>query len=202
MTRDSRLAKIESDIEGFVRAAYPEMIIRADFWEHDPTRIALFFVDERFRGLYPQQRYHYLMHLIPDDYCRSTLEDTVWFELTPDERPEEVEYPDEGLIAAIKADVLAALQTSGFFGALDELLSPADVDSQRRQCSGDFRHARQALEKCGFAQSDWSDVFHVLMAEGGFCDCEVLYNVAPESRLRAGHWRQHLSTTGKVNDAP
>jgi hypothetical protein len=24
------------------------------------------------------------------------------------------------------------------------------------------------------------DVFHVLMDRGGFCDCEILYNAAPE----------------------
>jgi hypothetical protein len=95
---DSRLTKIESDIRGFVRASYPEMVVRAEYWATDPSRIALFFVDERFRTLYPRQRYHYLVSLIPKDYYDSTLADTVWFELTPGERPEMVENdPDEEL---------------------------------------------------------------------------------------------------------
>jgi hypothetical protein len=59
---DSRLAKIESDIRGFVRASYPDMTIRAEYWAKDPSRIALFFIDERFRTLYRRQRYHYLVH--------------------------------------------------------------------------------------------------------------------------------------------
>jgi hypothetical protein len=62
---DSPLAKIESDIRGFVRASYPDMIVHAEHWKEDPSRIALFFIDEHFKGLYPRQRYHYLVHLIP-----------------------------------------------------------------------------------------------------------------------------------------
>jgi len=109
--QDIRLAKIESDIRGFVRASYPEMVVRAEYWEQDPSRIALFFIDERFRGLYPRQRYHYIVHLIPKDYYDSTLADTQWFELTPDERPEEVgDDPDEEFIASITSDVMGVLQ--------------------------------------------------------------------------------------------
>jgi hypothetical protein len=186
MTQDDRLVTIETDLQRFVRVVYPDMVVRAEYWE---SRIALFFIDERFRGLYPRQRYHYLLRPIPEDY-RSTLENTVWFELTPDEHPEDIEHSDEELIAAIKQDVLVALEDSGFFTTLDELLCPARVDSLRHECSGDFRHSKLALEKSGFAESDWSDVFHVLMDEGGFCDCEILYNVASESRLKANHWRK------------
>lgn len=187
--KDNRLATIESDVQHFVRAAYPAMVVRAEYWSRDPSRIALFFIEERFRGLYPRQRYHYLLHLIPEAYYRSNLADSVWFELTPDEDPESIEHPDEELIAEIKPDVLEALQHRGFFATLDELVYPKDGNSHRQDCSGDFRLSKQVLEMCGFAESDWSDVFHVLMGEGAFCDCEALYNVAPESRLRAGYWR-------------
>lgn len=191
MSKDDRLAKIESEVQQFVRVAYPAMIVRAEHWSHDPSRIALFFIEETFKGLYPAQRYHYLLHLIPDEYYRSTLADSVWFELTPGEDPETIEYPDEELIAEIKPDVLVALRNSGFFTTLDKLVYPEDGNPHRRECSGDFRHSKQVLGMCGFAESEWSDVFNVLMDEGAFCDCEVLYNVAPESRLRADYWRSH-----------
>ena len=52
---DGHLAKIESEVRGFVQAAYPEMVVRAEYWTEDPSRIALFFIDERFRGLYARQ---------------------------------------------------------------------------------------------------------------------------------------------------
>jgi hypothetical protein len=186
---DPRLARIESDLRRFVHAAYPEMVVRAEYWSHAPSRIALFFIEPSFRDLYPGQRYHSLVHLIPEDYCRTNLVDSVWFELAPGEDPESIQYPDEELIAAIKPEVLKTLQAYGFFTALDELLYPNPAGSSRRECSGDFRHSKHVLEKCGIAQPDWSDVFHVLMDEGAFCDCEVLYNAAPESRLRAHYWR-------------
>jgi hypothetical protein len=188
---DSRLAKIESDIRAFVRASYPDMTIRAEYWAKDPSRIALFFIDERFRTLYRRQRYHYLVHLIPKDYYDSMLADTLWFELVPDERPETVEDdPDEEFVASITPDVMAVLQGKGFFAALDEMFCPKSKATQAQTCSGDFRYAKQALQLCGFEKSDWSDVFHVLMGQGAFCDCEILYNTATESRLKSQYWQR------------
>ena len=87
MTHDNRLAQIESDVRGFVKASYPNIVVRAEYWTPDPSRVALFFIDEQFAELYPRQRYHYLVHLIPKDYYNSFLADAVWFELTPDNAP-------------------------------------------------------------------------------------------------------------------
>ena len=188
--RDTRVARVESEVQEFVRASYPEMVVRAEYWKDDPSRIALYFIDEKFRGLYSRQRYHYLVHLIPSDYYRANLANSIWFELSPDEQPEELVHPDEELIAAIASDVLRSLRERGFFAALDELLLPIDSNSQPQTCAGDFRQAKQALQTCGFDESDWSDVFHVLMEQGAFCDCEILYNAAVESRLKAQHWRR------------
>jgi len=186
-----RLSKIESDIRGFVRASYPEMIVRAEYWEQDPSRIALFFIDERFKGLYLRQRYHSLVHLIPRNYYDSILADTRWFELAPDERPEEIEDdPDEQFIESITADVMGVLQKKGFFAALDEVFLSEGDPVHPRTCFGDFRHAKQTLQLCGFEELDWSDVFHVLMGQGAFCDCEILYNAAVESRLKARYWKR------------
>jgi hypothetical protein len=190
---DTLVSKIESEVLEFLRASYPEMVVRAEYWTEDRSRIALYFIDEKFRGLYPRQRYHRLIHLIPSDYYRANLADCVWFELAPGERPDEVVSPDEGLIAAIVPDVLHALQERGFFTALDGLLCPVTSTSQAQTCSGDFRIAKQALEMCEFPESDWSDVFHVLMEQGAFCDCEILFNAKEGSRLKAQYWRNEGS---------
>jgi len=122
--RDIRLAKIESDIWGFVRDSYPHMVVRAEYWDQDPSRIALFFIDERFRDLYRRQRYHYLVHMIPKEYFDSTLADAGWFALTPDESPDSVDDPDEEFIASITPDVIGSLQECQFFAALDEVFLP------------------------------------------------------------------------------
>ena len=190
MTHDSRLAKIESNVRGFVRASYPDMVVRAEHWKEDPSRIALFFTDEHFEGLYPRQRYHYLVHLIPKDYFDAFLADTVWFELTPGQRPEDVEEdPDQDLIKSITPNVLRSLEVKGFFARLDDVFCPMNGSTQPEKCRGDFSHAKNALQRCGFDETDWSDVFHVLMGQGAFCDCEILYNADIESRLKTQHWQ-------------
>lgn len=193
---DSLLAKIESDVRGFVRASYPDMVVRAEYWTPDPSRIVLFFIDERFRGLYPRQRYHYLVHLIPKDYYDSFLADTVWLELTPGERAGDVEEdPDEQFIASITPDVLRSLQERGFFAELDDVFCPTNGTTPGQVCSGDFRHAKRTLQHCGFQESDWSDVFHVLMESGAFCDCEILYNTPTENRLKSQYWQRRAHET-------
>ena len=196
MMHDNRLAKLESDVREFVRASDPAMIVRAEYWAKDTSRIALFFVDERFKGLYPRQRYHYLMHLIPKDYYDSFLSDAVWFELSPGQRPEDVEEdPNEEFIASITPDVLSSLRERGFFSELDNMFCPHKSMTSPQSCFGDFRHAKRTLQRCGFEESDWSDVFHVLMGQGAFCDCEILYNAAAESRLRSQHWQRRAHET-------
>jgi len=167
------------------------MIVRAEFWAKDPSRIALFFVDERFRGLYRRQRYHHLMHLIPKDYYDRHLADTLWFELTPEENPEDLEdEPDEELIESITPDVIGVLQKTHFFAALDDLFLDARDADCPVSCSGDFRSAKSILRRCGIDEGDWSEVFHVLMGRGAFCDCEILLNAAPESRLMGQRWKR------------
>jgi hypothetical protein len=53
------------------------------------------------------------------------------------------------------------------------------------RCQGDFSNSKAALLACGFPESDYDDVFGVLMSLGAFGDCEVLYNVAEANRLKS-----------------
>jgi hypothetical protein len=78
---------------------------------------------------------------------------------------------------------------AGVFQALDDVLCPADGSHPRQQCHGDYRHARAVLSARGFREDEHFDVFHVLMARGGYCDCEILYNAVETSRLKAEYWR-------------
>jgi hypothetical protein len=77
-----------------------------------------------------------------------------------------------------------------FFCALDDVLCPQDAAERRERCHGDYRHAKSLLADSGFRESEYFDVFHVLMAQGGFCDCEILYNVAETSRLKSTYWEK------------
>ena len=183
------LRQLETDIRGFVRRAYPDIDVRVEPWSADPTRPAVYFTEAQFAALYPSQRYHYLRNLIPADYYDRYLADTEWFELAPGERPDDLEYADAELIAEIAPDVMRCLRGAGVFGALDDLLCPADAAQPRQPCHGDYRHARAVLAVRGFREDEFFDVFHVLMAGGGYCDCEILYNAVEESRLKSEYWR-------------
>jgi hypothetical protein len=183
------LRQLETDILGFVRRAYPNIQVRVEPWTADPKRPAVYFTEAQFAALYPAQRYHYLRHLIPAEYYDCHLTDSEWFELAPGERPEDLEYPDAELIADITPDVTRCLTGANVFRALDEVLCPADASHPRQQCHGDYRHARAALVARGFREDELFDVFHVLMARGGYCDCEILYNAVEVSRLKAEYWR-------------
>lgn len=183
------LRQLETDILAFVRRAYPNIEVRVEPWTADPKRPAIYFTETQFATLYPAQRYHYLRNLIPADYYDRHLTDSEWFELAPGERPEDLEYPDAELIADIDPDVMRCLAGARFFQALDNVLCPADGSHPRQPCHGDYRHARGALLALGFREDELFDVFHVLMARGGYCDCEILFNAAEGSRLKAEYWR-------------
>jgi hypothetical protein len=181
--------QLEADIRAFIRRAYPKIEIRVEPWADEPRRLAVYFVEAQFAPLYPAQRYHYLRNLIPAEFYDQHLSDTEWFELAPGERPEDLEYPDGDLIADITPDVMRALLGAGVFAALDDSLCPEDPARARQQCHGDYRHARAVLLARGFSEDELFDVFHVLMAQGGYCDCEILYNAVEVSRLKSEYWR-------------
>jgi uncharacterized protein DUF2695 len=182
---DVNLPQLEADVRGFVRGAYPNIEVRVEPWTDDPRRLAVYFVEAQFASLYPAQRYHYLRHLIPADFYEQYLVDSEWFELAPGERPEDLEYPDRELVADITPDVMRSLLGAGVFEALDDVLCPADPARGRGRCHGDYRHGRLVLLALGFRSDELFDVFHVLMAQGGYCDCEILYNAAAEGRILA-----------------
>jgi hypothetical protein len=183
------LSALKSALLGFTRRTYPEMQVNIEPWSQDPNRLAITFVEPAFANLYPAQRYHQLVHLIPNPFFVEHLANTVWFEMAPGETVEDLRYPDEEFVQSISDDVLTVLNRSGASEALDDLFCPKDTGMPKARCHGDYRNAREVLLARGFSEDELFDVFHVLMARGGFCDCEILYNAAEASRLKSEYWR-------------
>jgi hypothetical protein len=96
---------------------------------------------------------------------------------------------DDDLISSIAPDVMKCLGRCGFFEKLDGLLSPEDNSIPAQGCDGTFKLSDSILIAAGFKRAELDDIFAVLQSKGGFCDCEVLYNVAETSRLKANYWR-------------
>ena len=180
--------EIIDDLLGFITPSYPNIAISAKPWDQDPSKLAIYFTDPKFSLIYPYQRWHYLTHLIPADYQNQHLGSSIWFELAPGESPEELHYPDEELINDITPDVMRILNKTGFFERLDNVMCPNEISTKPAQCWGDFRISKPILQQCTITEEEMFDVFHVLMLQGGFCDCEILYNVVKENRLKAEYW--------------
>lgn len=96
---------------------------------------------------------------------------------------------DDELIPSIAPHVMTCLGRCGYFEKLDELLSPEDNLASPEKCDGSFGLSETILRAAGFDRAELRDIFSVLQSKGGGCDCEVLYNVAEKSRLKANYWR-------------
>jgi len=176
-------AELEQKLYELIQPSYPNIDIK--IVEAGDNIRHLYFTEEKFKDLYPKQRYHYLIHLIPSDFLELNLKNTYWFELAPDENPDDLDYHDDETIESIKDDVLSVLFKVGFVTELDK-----EFMSGAAKCLGDFRHSKKILVDLGFVDKEEQfDIFHVLMNEGGYCDCEILYNVFRESEYSKKYWR-------------
>jgi hypothetical protein len=183
-----KLDLVAGELQERLRTQFPDITVRLDKWERDPARVAIYFVTPSFANLYPLQRYHYIAPLLPDEYMSSKgLANAVWFELAPGEQSSDIEHPDDELIKNIAPDVLAVLRGVGYFEDLDDVLCPS-AEQVAKKCAGNFEFSKALLRGKGISEADFGDIFNVLMHQGAFCDCEVLYNVAEESRLKSYYW--------------
>lgn len=107
----------------------------------------------------------------------------------PADAPHSPENEDDELIISITPDVMKCLAACEFFEELDNRLCPVDVSKARELCRGDYAVSISILRARGFDEAAIADIFGVLRAQGGFCDCEVLYNVIETNRLKAEYWR-------------
>jgi hypothetical protein len=100
-----------------------------------------------------------------------------------------MEPDSDELISSIAPDVMTCVGRCNYFEKLDELLSPEDKSTPSEKCDGSFRLSETILLAAGFDRDALVDIIAVFQSKGGFCDCEVLYNVAETSRLKANYWR-------------
>lgn len=92
-------------------------------------------------------------------------------------------------VDAISADVMKVLARVGFFGKLDDKLSPSDKTIAPAQCQGKYEISEPLLRSLGFKDEDRVEILQVLQSKGGLCDCEILYNAAETSRLKSNYWK-------------
>jgi hypothetical protein len=96
---------------------------------------------------------------------------------------------DDDLIDSIAPDVLKVLASKGFFEALDDQLCPSDSAQPPLFCGGTFGISTEILSSYGFGPEEIAEITHVLESRGACCDCEILFNVAEECRLKSRYWK-------------
>ena len=114
-----------------------------------------------------------------------------------------MKFADDEFVSSIASGVMRCLTSSSCFEKLDDLLSPEDNSGASQNCDGTYRLSESILQASGFEREDLSDIFAVLQSKGACCDCEVLYNAAEKSRLKAKYWTsQAAGLPIKVNHRP
>ncbi|MGD0681206.1 MAG: DUF2695 domain-containing protein [Terracidiphilus sp.] len=101
---------------------------------------------------------------------------------------------DSEYINDITPDVLGVLDRLHFFERLDDWFCPLENPERLVQCGArSFEISTKILRDLGMDSDDIADVLAVLHSRGACCDCEVLYNVAEESRLKARYWKARFA---------
>jgi Protein of unknown function (DUF2695) len=97
---------------------------------------------------------------------------------------------NDELVNSIGPYVLQKLTTVGFFEKLDDKLCPPENEAaQPNHCRGKYEISEPLLRALGFDDEERNEIFQVLQSKGGFCDCEILYNVVETNRLKATYWK-------------
>jgi hypothetical protein len=97
--------------------------------------------------------------------------------------------PDEHLINEIAPDVLKVLAGKRFFEALYDEVCPVNPEQPPLLCDGTYAISTAVLTALGCPENDIADITQVLGSRGGSCDCEILFNVAEDSRLKSRYWK-------------
>ena len=97
---------------------------------------------------------------------------------------------DREFIEAIARDVLEeAHQGVAFFQLLDDQMCPTDPVQPRAACQGSFALSPAILADRGFDSEAVGEIIEVLRAKGAHYACEILFNVAEDSRLKSMYWK-------------
>ncbi|MGD0914396.1 MAG: DUF2695 domain-containing protein [Terracidiphilus sp.] len=103
--------------------------------------------------------------------------------------PEDSGFRNAEFAESIAEQVIPVLEEQRFFALLDELFSPTDPAVASRKCEHSYASSIEILKTLSMDPEEIADILVGLKARGGCCDCEILYNVAEESRLRAESWK-------------
>lgn len=171
-TKDARLA---AELESMLTPQFDGMkveVAHSERW----NRMCVTFRWKGFADLLPEERFHRLAHVIPEEFRSSRLVGFVWLELAPKETIDSfLALPRSEDVAARERAIFGDLEEAVFFKTLAESMQPAPD----RVCPGDFTLTAAALSYCGFSAERIRDAKLVFIRHGAYCDCQVLQTAQP-----------------------
>jgi hypothetical protein len=96
---------------------------------------------------------------------------------------------ESGFIEGITPDVLGVLERIHLFQQLDDLFCPQGASNERVKCGHSYAQTETIVRTARMDDEELEEILAVLQSLGGCCDCEILYNVAGESRLKSEYWK-------------
>jgi hypothetical protein len=89
----------------------------------------------------------------------------------------------------VASDVLKVLSRKRFFEELDDCMCPTDPVQLPSLCDGTYGISITIRARLGFDEIDTADIIEVFASKSGGCDCEILFSIAEESRLKSRYWK-------------
>ena len=92
-------------------------------------------------------------------------------------------------IESIAPYVLGCLEQRDFFSELEKFVWPGGAEGPR-SCDHSYEHTLAILGTYDWPEEDYPEVLLVMQSRGGFCDCEIMLNVAPACVFREQYWKR------------
>ncbi|HNQ23446.1 MAG TPA: hypothetical protein PKK06_10165 [Phycisphaerae bacterium] len=169
MPRKDSNTQVTTALRRMLASACPGMQVDVGFAERW-QRPCVTFHWEGFRGLLPEERFHRLVQLIPEDFRTTQMQGFVWLELAAQETIEQfLAYPRSEDAADREPQVYAELLRLGFFRALaDRLGTPPSGN-----CANDFSHLERILSELDSPAEGVVSAKLLFIRQGVYCDCQI-----------------------------
>ena len=170
VTKQDEYRQIEIELRGLLSGSFPGIEVEAkrnSRWD----RPCVTFRWLGFEGLLPEERFHRLVQMIPEDFRKQRLAGYVWLELAPAETVETfLASPRSEDVAEDEADIYTALKQAGFFDSLRTIMGSQPA----QRCGGGFTLTAEALTAQGIPPKRIREAKLMFIRLGVYCDCQVL----------------------------
>lgn len=180
VTKLEEYKQIEIELRGLLSGSFPGIEVEAQRsarWD----RPCVTFRWAGFESLLPEERFHRLVQVIPEDFRKRRLAGFIWLELAAAETVDSfLKCPRSEDHAEDEPNIHAGLQKAGFFDALRAALG----EQPAQRCAGGFTQTAETLIAQGFTPTQIRDAKLVFIRLGVYCDCQVLEHAQAELAQR------------------